>query len=367
MSETFTLGYKLAWLPRMLLAGSTPPGPFPAAPIKHNAAAKKPAGAKRILFLGDLSAVANRRCPAFSPSFRTLCQSADIVFANLESPLSSQSIMPLQTRLGFSHAMEPQFLAEVLDAAAIPSARLAVSLANNHIADQGRAGLEKTVSVLQRMGITSVGLASARPADWERLAIGGARVAVLAFTQWIDRDADLFRDMIRCGPPAPVTGHAPPDADLACALPHWGSEFRFRADDQTRQQAARLAALGADVIAGTHPHVIQAMEKVGTALVAYSLGDFLGSVLAWTVWPLRLSLAISVDFIPGLAQGARILAYEAHLFFRVPEDGRERLQPIDDLPYPQRDRVGRFAMRVLAPSAAANAASVIVESPSPAQ
>jgi poly-gamma-glutamate capsule biosynthesis protein CapA/YwtB (metallophosphatase superfamily) len=129
-------------------------------------------------------------------------------------------------------------------------------------------------------------------------------------------------------------------------LPHWGSEFRFRPDDGLRKLAAELAMLGGDVVAGTHPHVVQPLEKAGATLVAYSLGDFLGSVLARSPWRLRLSMALTVDFIPGLRHGSRIVGYEVHPFFRVPFRGGERIKSIATLPPRERERVERFVGRV---------------------
>jgi hypothetical protein len=342
---TFTLGYKIAWLPRMLLAGLGPMGAFPSAPVKSGGGSARGAGAKRALFLGDLSAVANRRPPEFSDSLRALCRSADVIVANCESPIVRRSIMPLQTRLGFCHAMNAPFLVEILDAAAIAPERFVVSLANNHVADQGRAGLEETIAALKGLRIRPIGLRPAAPTPWETVEIGGMRIGFLAFTEWVDRDAKLFEEMIHCG--APDAAPAPGEVSLACALPHWGSEFRFRPDETARRLAVKLSACGADLIAGTHAHVIQPIEISGKTLVAYSLGDFLGSVLAHSPWPLKLSMALAVDFHPDMPHGSRIAGYEAHLFFRARSGGRERIDMLDELPGRERGRAQRLAERVL--------------------
>src|SRR5215471_16958632 len=77
VSRSFPLSYKLAWLPRLLLAGRGTMAPFPAAPLSRPTP-ENAKDCKRILFLGDLSAVANRRPPQFCDGFRALCRSADI-------------------------------------------------------------------------------------------------------------------------------------------------------------------------------------------------------------------------------------------------------------------------------------------------
>jgi poly-gamma-glutamate capsule biosynthesis protein CapA/YwtB (metallophosphatase superfamily) len=153
--------------------------------------------------------------------------------------------------------------------------------------------------------------------------------------------------MIRSGAPAEIDDDQPNEADFACVLPHWGCEFRFRPDEAMRRLAARFAAAGADVVAGTHPHVVQPLEKIDATLIAYSLGDFLGSVLARSPWPLRLMMALAIDFAPDRAQGSRVIGHEAHVFFRMRRDGRERIEQIDALPVAERARAERLAMRVL--------------------
>ncbi|MDR2687063.1 MAG: CapA family protein [Oscillospiraceae bacterium] len=69
-------------------------------------------------------------------------------------------------------------------------------------------------------------------------------------------------------------------ADVMVVALHWGVEDSQAVTDQQRALARRLADWGADIILGTHPHVLQAMEFIdkaggGRAFAAYSLGNFL--------------------------------------------------------------------------------------------
>ena len=61
---------------------------------------------------------------------------------------------------------------------------------------------------------------------------------------------------------------------------HWGNGYQ-RPLPRQREVAARLVEAGADVILGTHPHVLQPVEWVERggrrALVAYSLGNFISN------------------------------------------------------------------------------------------
>jgi poly-gamma-glutamate capsule biosynthesis protein CapA/YwtB (metallophosphatase superfamily) len=61
--------------------------------------------------------------------------------------------------------------------------------------------------------------------------------------------------------------------------PHWGKEYRRRADRAQRKLAARLAEAGATAVIGSHPHVLQPGRRSWHAdgretLVVYSLGNF---------------------------------------------------------------------------------------------
>ncbi|TIX34952.1 MAG: metallophosphatase, partial [Mesorhizobium sp.] len=102
-----------------------------------------------LAFVGDISAVANRRAPDCDPAIAALLASADLVVGNCESPVVERPSAVLGTRLGTRHAMSERFLAEALAAAGISREKLVLSLANNHVLDQGIAGFDDTVAALE--------------------------------------------------------------------------------------------------------------------------------------------------------------------------------------------------------------------------
>jgi hypothetical protein len=337
MAAKFTNLYRIAWLPRLLLAGRQHFPPFPAAPLQ---AGTRPEGAKRILFLGDISAVANRRQPEISDGMKAIFASTDIVIANLETPVVARSSTPFLTGIGMSHAMHPDFLAGLLSNWGVAPDRLILSLANNHAGDQGRAGIAETIATLEKMRIRAVG----RERGWQVFEMAGLRLALLSFTEWINGDAKVLRAAVNCETPTRAEAVSPA-ADLAVMLPHWGTEFRFRPDERQRGMARGYAQAGCDLVIGTHPHAIQPLETIGKTLVAYSLGDCLGTPFMRTPWPLRLSLALACDVMPG----ARVVGHEAHVYFREARSGYERLSLIGELPAGLRGKVAGLAGRVMEP------------------
>ena len=71
-------------------------------------------------------------------------------------------------------------------------------------------------------------------------------------------------------------------SDFVIVNAHWGVEYTHEPNDFQRNLAKKLGEWGADVIIGTHPHVIQPVEFItnsdgGQTLVAYSLGNFISA------------------------------------------------------------------------------------------
>ena len=67
-------------------------------------------------------------------------------------------------------------------------------------------------------------------------------------------------------------------ADFVIVCPHWGTEYMLEETQTQREWAQLFADNGADLVLGTHPHVIEPVEWVDDTLVYYSLGNFVN----WT-------------------------------------------------------------------------------------
>lgn len=63
-------------------------------------------------------------------------------------------------------------------------------------------------------------------------------------------------------------------AEVVIVLLHFGYEGRTEPSTRQRQQAQAAIEAGAAVVAGAHPHVLQAVERYQNGLIAYSLGNF---------------------------------------------------------------------------------------------
>ena len=114
-------------------------------------------------------------------------------------------------------------------------------------------------------------------------------------------------------------------------MPHWDWEFRHFPRQATRALAQRLVETGAGLIVGNHAHVPQPAERIGETLVAYALGDFLGTALPNLPWPGRIGAVLAVDVSAEPATRARVAAYEFVPFIRLRDGARERLMPLEEV------------------------------------
>jgi poly-gamma-glutamate synthesis protein (capsule biosynthesis protein) len=223
--------------------------------------------------------------------------------------------------------MAPDFLDEVIAAAGIDPAKLVLSLANNHVLDQDVAGFEETASALQKRGIRTIGTAANGLV--QRVELGSLSIGFLAFTRWRNASASGFAGRVTMADDIGGWRRHAGAIDLVCAVPHWDFEFRHFPRDETRALARRLAEEGAGLIVGGHAHVVQPVERIRSTLVAYGLGDFLGTALPWPPWPLRIGAMFAVEVSTDAATRGKIAAYRIVPFLRERQGRHERLVAID--------------------------------------
>ncbi|MBI5879183.1 MAG: CapA family protein [Chloroflexi bacterium] len=249
------------------------------------AAAPTVAGRAQLVFVGDVMlgrgvAPVRRALGNGYPLAQVapFMRGSDLAFANLESPLTRQSFF----RGGYNLRAEP---------AAVESLSLAgfdwVSVANNHSGDHGRAGLSDTLATLRGRGIAWAGggddEAQARKPAVK--LVNGLRIALLAYDglhATIEASGNLAGSQWLTLPraAADIKQARAAGADIVIVAVHWGVEYQAGASAEQKRSARALAAAGADLIIGSHPHVVEPLEWLAqpdgrTALAAYSLGNFL--------------------------------------------------------------------------------------------
>ena len=192
------------------------------------------------------------------------------------------------------------------------------ALANNHVYDYGEQGAMDTFDALDEQGIPYIG-AGRNIDDASQTAYciaNGTTIAILNATE-IERyenpdtreagedspgvfrmlDTSWLCDKIR---------EAKAKADLCIVYAHWGTEKMPSADWSQTTKAEELVEAGADLVVGSHPHVLQNIEYVDGVPVFYSLGNYFFGAAARDTGVLRVTVnaqdpSISaLQFIPML-------------------------------------------------------------------
>ena len=85
--------------------------------------------------------------------------------------------------------------------------------------------------------------------------------------------------------------------DLLLVSMHWGVEYQQEPNEEQKREAEYLSSLGADIIIGTHPHIIQPVTYINDTLVIYSLGNFISAQSTNNDYNTMVELMTSVDVI----------------------------------------------------------------------
>lgn len=186
-----------------------------------------------------------------------------------------------------------------------------VSTANNHSLDTGYLGIEFTIDYLDEAGILHTGTYKSEE-DQNKIVvkeINGLKFAFLAYTYGTNGipvpsgkeycinliDKELIKSHLDMAKEL--------KSDVICVNMHWGIEYQNIPNDEQEDLANFLFENGADIILGSHPHVLQKMEERDIILpnndrkkgfVIYSLGNFMsGQTKANT----RNSIILTLDVI----------------------------------------------------------------------
>lgn len=163
-----------------------------------------------------------------------------------------------------------QSLCFATDAAWLGAARAAgfdlLGLENNHAGDTGPAGRGRTREAVASAGMTPLSF-DAGPAFIE---LGGRTLAIVTLSRLAaaDREGQALDVAL-----AQQIDTARQLADAVVVSVHWGSELADWASRAQYDDASALLRLGADVIVGHHPHVVQAPECIDGHPVFFSLGN----------------------------------------------------------------------------------------------
>lgn len=239
----------------------------------ESAQSKSPQTEIRLLFGGDMMFDRHIRNMAnvhggydflFEPISEKL-QKYDRVIANLEGPITSQNSKSAGSKIG-----EANNYVFTFDQASVKSLynnniRM-VNIGNNHIMNFGKEGLDETEKFLEEGNLDFFGnpLNSDKQVKYEN--IHGIDIAFVSYNQFVSGGYDFALQNIK---------DAKNSSDIVIVYTHWGIEYDTHSSESIQKKAHDFIDAGADVIIGSHPHVIQESEEYKGKKIYYSLGNFI--------------------------------------------------------------------------------------------
>lgn len=179
----------------------------------------------------------------------------DLTIVNLEGTFTES-----RSYVDKTYALSgPPELVEILTSGCVD----VVTIANNHSMDYLRAGYDDTVSVLEEAGIQYFG------DEYETIVeVKGVRIGLFGYTLWYggraieEKISDAVSRLRESG------------ADIVIAYYHWGLERVYYPSQYQIELAHHTINAGADLVLGSHPHVLQGIEEYRGRNIVYSLGNF---------------------------------------------------------------------------------------------
>lgn len=188
----------------------------------------------------------------FLENVKDIFASDDLTFVNLEGPLTTSD----QKRGGriYNFKGDPENV-KILTSASVELA----GVANNHSLDFGSGGLKETAQVLADAGVGVCGYSTAY-----KTVKNGVRVTCMAVTEW-DYTIDELTEMLKA---------QRADCDLLIVMIHWGEEKVYAATASQVAYGRALVDAGADLVLGSHSHVVGGIELYEGKYIVYGLGNF---------------------------------------------------------------------------------------------
>ena len=183
----------------------------------------------------------------------------DLTVANLENVFYEYTANKAEKTYCFR---APTAFSKILTAGSVE----AVNLSNNHTEDYGARGIRKTVETLEAEGIGWFG--TTEYADgvyiYEKNGIKIGFVGMYLTYWWAHNDMlkNNFQKLYDA------------ECDVIVGIMHGGTEYSFYHEAAQDKLADYMIKMGASVVVGHHPHVLQGVYVKNNATVVYSLGNF---------------------------------------------------------------------------------------------
>lgn len=222
---------------------------------------------QRILFGGDvmLARAVERTMNVFGSDYpyqkiTSLFKKHDVVVVNFESSIPKQHVPTPDMTFAFS---TNRTHLSALSASGVTH----TSLANNHSFDYGYEGYLNTKKTLQENSLVPFGKPYNLATNTVVFIHGEQKLALIGI--------DLTQNQYTKKELEPIFTHAAIHSEKQIIVVHWGTEYKLTHSLVQEEYARLFIELGADLIIGHHPHVVQDIARIDSVLVFYSLGNLI--------------------------------------------------------------------------------------------
>ena len=180
--------------------------------------------------------------------------SDDLTIVNLEVVLTDSSKYLERDDKIYIMRGKPSYV-NMLTSASIEVA----NIANNHVTDFGDKGIEEMAELLSMAGVGYCGYGYTYTTE-----INGFTVGFVGINTWTTKQAVMEETI------SSMRGQC----DILIVSFHWGNELEYKATDKQEKYGHLAVDLGADLVLGHHPHVVNGIEVYKGVNIVYSLGNF---------------------------------------------------------------------------------------------
>lgn len=251
----------------------------------------------------------------FNPSFRHVkkyIESADLALGNFESTTAGG------TPSGYPVFNAPDESVETLSRIGYD----VLATANNHALDKGKNGVIRTIDKIAENNMVNVGTYKEPGENIYIAEVENIKIAVLSYTYGLNGMESMLSSqdreyMVNLIDKEKIEGDIKQSkengADFTIVFIHWGNEYQLKPSSYQKELANSMFQWGADIILGSHPHVIQESDIIyidGEAkYVIYSMGNFISNQRRETLGSIANSthtedgvivdLVLEKDFVSG--------------------------------------------------------------------
>lgn len=195
----------------------------------------------------------------FFKNVKNVFENDDLTIVNLEGPLTSAT-SHVEKQFPFSGSKE---YANILTSGSVEL----VSVANNHSEDYYEQGMRDTKQVLDEKKIGYFGYETSCVKE-----VKGIKIGFLGYRSMsLSMNNEKGRATIKAAIDDLKNNQG---ANAVVIFYHWGIEREYYANSDQRELAKFSIDSGADLVIGSHPHVVQGTEEYNGKQIVYSLGNF---------------------------------------------------------------------------------------------